>query len=360
MSGLLASLPAPLPGRSGWPWNVETDPATYSHRSQWPRISIVTPSFNQGAFVEETIRSVLLQNYPDLQYIVIDGGSTDGTVNILEKYSPWIDYWVSERDRGQSHAINKGLARCDGEWFNWINSDDCLLPGGLAAVGQASQTSLILCAGEVIGGDLHSSRPAGRTKVGPTLEETIVNHYICQQGLFVRTDTVRAVGGVREDLHYVMDLDLLTRLLLRHGLGAVAEVPDEVAFYRWHDQAKGSTVPDRFIEEERGVFQEMGRALGLSPQLLQRVGGSVPAAACMPDLSRLDPSRLSRLLARKFWWNGPVERAWRLRDFSMFKREVRYFLQAFPDENVPRVAKLRRISRVPIIFLRMLSLFRAR
>ena len=115
MNRLLDRLPAPPHGRSGWPWNVETDPAVYTHSADWPRISIVTPSFNQAAFVEETIRSVLLQNYPNLQYIVIDGGSTDATVEMLKKYSKWLDYWVSEPDRGQSAAINKGLAHCDGD-----------------------------------------------------------------------------------------------------------------------------------------------------------------------------------------------------------------------------------------------------
>jgi len=121
---LVEKLPPAAPGRTGWPWTEETDPAIYAGREDWPRISIVTPSFNQAQYLEETIRSVLLQNYPNLQYLVMDGGSTDGSVEIIKKYSPWIDHWVSEKDRGQSHAINKGLERCDGEWFNWINSDD--------------------------------------------------------------------------------------------------------------------------------------------------------------------------------------------------------------------------------------------
>ena len=89
--------------------------------SDWPRISIVTPSYNQGQYIEETIRSILLQGYPNLEYIIIDAGSTDQTVEIIKKYEMFLSYWVSESDNGQAHAINKGLSLCTGEIFNWIN-----------------------------------------------------------------------------------------------------------------------------------------------------------------------------------------------------------------------------------------------
>src|SRR5881394_195745 len=99
-----------------------------------PKISIVTPSFNQGQFLEETILSVLDQNYPDLEYVVIDGGSTDGSADIIRRYASRLSSWCSERDEGQSHAIAKGFARCSGEILGWLNSDDVLLPGALAEV----------------------------------------------------------------------------------------------------------------------------------------------------------------------------------------------------------------------------------
>lgn len=128
--GLLAELPTPPDEKTGWPWTVETQPppATMANGLPWPKISIVTPSYNQSEFIEETIRSVLLQNYPNIEYVICDGGSNDGTKEILEKYSPWLSYWQSEKDRGQAHAINLGFSLCRGKYFGWVNSDDLYLP----------------------------------------------------------------------------------------------------------------------------------------------------------------------------------------------------------------------------------------
>ena len=123
---LLADLPPPPPGRTGWPWTVASPavPETAPGGAPWPRITIVTPSFNQGQFLEETIRSVLLQGYPNLEYIIIDGGSNDNSIEIINRYKNWISYWISEKDRGQAHAINKGIDRSTGEVLAWLNSDD--------------------------------------------------------------------------------------------------------------------------------------------------------------------------------------------------------------------------------------------
>src|SRR5262245_42483223 len=112
----LAELPPAPPAKKGWPWTEESSPFAQDMRDQhvWPRITVITPSFNQGRFIEETIRSVLLQGYPDLEYLVLDGGSTDNSVDIIKEYSPWISYWVSKPDAGQSDAINRGLHRASG------------------------------------------------------------------------------------------------------------------------------------------------------------------------------------------------------------------------------------------------------
>src|SRR5215203_5523737 len=135
----LDDLPPPPSDRRGWPWTEESVPlpSMAVDGQTWPRISIVTPSFNQAPYLEETIRSVLLQGYPNLEYFVFDGGSTDGSVEILRRYAAFLDGWVSERDKGQSDAINKGLARCTGTIVNWLCSDDLLLPGALFRIAEA-------------------------------------------------------------------------------------------------------------------------------------------------------------------------------------------------------------------------------
>jgi glycosyltransferase involved in cell wall biosynthesis len=134
----LSKLPEPPPGRTGWPWTEASPPfpGQTPSGSAWPKISVVTPSLNQGEFIEETIRSVLLQGYPDIEYIIIDGGSTDKSAEIIEKYSPWLHYWVSEPDTGQSNALNKGFKQATGELYAYINSDDFYEPNafGTAAV----------------------------------------------------------------------------------------------------------------------------------------------------------------------------------------------------------------------------------
>ena len=134
----LNELPPPLPGRTGWPWTEECPqlPDTMPDASLWPRVSIVTPSYNQGQFVEETIRSVLLQGYPHLEYMVVDGGSIDQSVQIIRKYEPWLAFWVSEKDNGQSHAINKGWRRAQGDIIAYLNSDDRLEVGALRCVAE--------------------------------------------------------------------------------------------------------------------------------------------------------------------------------------------------------------------------------
>jgi len=125
----LSDLPKPPKGKTGWPWTDETEqlPVKMSDGSDWPKISIVTSNYNYGHFIEETIRSVLLQGYPNLEYIIVDGGSTDNSVEIIKKYEPWLTYWVSEKDNGQASAINKGFSNASGEIYSWINSDDLLL-----------------------------------------------------------------------------------------------------------------------------------------------------------------------------------------------------------------------------------------
>jgi glycosyltransferase involved in cell wall biosynthesis len=145
----LSELPSPRPGKKGWPWTEETPPSstTTPTGEPWRRISIVTPSFNHGDFLERTIRSVLLQGYPNFEYIIIDGGSTDNSIEIIRKYERWLTFWTSEPDCGTSHALNKGFAHASGDLLGIMCADDVYLAGGilkLAQLGRSHPNSVAL------------------------------------------------------------------------------------------------------------------------------------------------------------------------------------------------------------------------
>jgi len=202
-----------------------------------PRITIVTPSFNQGKYLEGTIRSVLLQGYPNLEYIVMDGGSTDGSVEIIKKYEPWLSYWVSEKDRGQSHAINKGFARASGEVFGWLNSDDFYFPNAFFALMELRRKSpdTIAWVGacrEIDGEDAYIRTNIPRLgpvrEVGDWGEKT---HFFQPSCLFSACDFMQ-VGGVNENLHYVMDVELWMKLMRRGSFASTDVICSSARSYK--------------------------------------------------------------------------------------------------------------------------------
>lgn len=214
-------MPRPPQGTTGWPWTEQCDalPEVMPDGRPWPKISIVTPSYNQGEFIEETIRSVLLQGYPNLEYIIIDGGSTDGSVEIIKKYKKHFTYWVSEADRGQSHAINKGFKHATGELFGWLNSDDYYLPGALAAVAKtnldAGKSCAVVGIGRAVdcrGRTLFEQQPS-QLDYESVLE--CKEHWIYQPTCFFPAESYWSVGGLDEQLHYAMDFDLFVKLSKR-------------------------------------------------------------------------------------------------------------------------------------------------
>lgn len=156
----LKDLPAPPPSKTGWPWTEESQQLgrleELSKAKEYPRITIVTPNYNYGHFLEETIRSVLLQGYPNLEYIVLDAGSSDNSLEIIQKYEPWISYWVSKKDNGQANAINSAMDIATGTWFNWLNSDDILLPNSLHTLIEVSE--LASDANWITGGRIYLDR----------------------------------------------------------------------------------------------------------------------------------------------------------------------------------------------------------
>jgi len=211
----LSELPSPPPNRSGWPWTEECKqlPDTIMpNDSPWPRVTIVTASYNQAQFIEETIRSVLLQGYPDLEYIIIDGGSTDGSVDIIRKYEPWLTYWVSEPDRGQSHAINKGFERATGEIIAWLNSDDVYLQDALeqAAVAfENNETWMVYGDFEL----LDAKGIKGEQSRSFQFESFLEHRFICQPASFQKREVLSKAGFLQEKLYYVMDMDWWLRIM---------------------------------------------------------------------------------------------------------------------------------------------------
>ena len=226
--------------------------------TEWPLITLVTPSFNQGRYLEATIRSVLAQGYPRLEYIVVDGGSTDESVSIIDSYSDQLSWWVSERDTGQTDAILKGFAKGNGVLMNWLNSDDLLRPDALFAVARAHVAS---GADLIVGGDRQFStdpeqpvsffRPAGYRFPDCLRFWTGAFRYHQPCTFFTRTLYDRA-GGLDRSLHYVMDYDLYCRMLASEGC-QVHLVDDELSAFRLHDAAKTSSAKAGFIRELREV-----------------------------------------------------------------------------------------------------------
>ncbi|HMQ32296.1 MAG TPA: glycosyltransferase family 2 protein [Chloroflexaceae bacterium] len=253
-----AQLPPPPAGKAGWPWMVEgTIAPPQGGPGDWPRITVVTPSFNQGAYLEETIRSVLLQGYPNLEYMVIDGGSSDESPAIVERYAPCLSYWVVEKDRGQSDAIAKGFARATGELINWLNSDDLLLPGALAALGAAARANPgAAIAGEVI-------RFGAGVKGEPRLRQRGLTHenlvkywtgaaYYQQPALYYPRAAYEAAGGLDIGLWNSMDYDLFCRVL-RHA--PVVYLPQPLVRFRYHEASKTVTSGDFFMRERLRASQ---------------------------------------------------------------------------------------------------------
>lgn len=276
-----------------------------------PRISIVTPSYNQAQFLEETILSVLNQDYPNLEYIIIDGRSTDGSVDIIRRYEDSLAYWVSEPDRGQSHALNKGFARATGELLGWLNSDDAYFPDALISVGQAYREHRSNCiAGPGINFDARSGEERLVPQYGITLENMVrywEHHFSWHQpGFFFPRSIYESVGGVDENLKYVMDHDLVCRLL-QHC--EVVYVQRPIARFRLHDSSKTCAGWDQFVRELSYVSRRYWHLLGsvdqaahdhfLAEQFVSLGADSLRrrpahAAKLFLDAVRVCPSRVPR------------------------------------------------------------------
>ncbi len=223
-----------------------------------PKITVITPSFNQGRFLEPCIQSVVAQNYPHLEYIIIDGGSTDNSVEIIQKYQPDLFYWVSEPDQGQSDAINKGIRRATGDLLAWLNADDFYLSNALFYVAKAYQTNpdapFYFGNGFRANEQGHKKRgffPDGKVQFNREALCLGLN-YILQPATFINRQSLNSVGGVSAALNYGMDTDLWLRL---SALGEPLPVQSELAASREYEATKSASGSFARIEELRHIAE---------------------------------------------------------------------------------------------------------
>ncbi|TAF64186.1 MAG: glycosyltransferase [Cytophagales bacterium] len=240
-----------------------------------PKITIITPSFNQGAFIEQTIESVLSQNYPALEYFIFDGGSTDNTLNIIKRYEKHISYYVSAPDRGQSHAINQGIERATGKVINWLNADDFYMPDALRLVGECFEdpnTKVVMARSRIFE---HPNKTVSYSKgtdfFPKNLSKTIGQARIDQPETFFRKEAFDAVGLLNEHLHYLMDREWWIRYLLHFGLEGILPIEAVIVNFRLHNQSKTMTQQKHFAKERAMIWAAFAEMSSVETVFIEKI-----------------------------------------------------------------------------------------
>jgi glycosyltransferase involved in cell wall biosynthesis len=247
---------------------------TGSRVMKQPKISVITPSYNQGQFIEKTILSVLEQQYPNVEYIIVDGGSSDNTVNIIRKYEHRLAYWVSEKDKGQSDALNKGLRQATGDIIAWLNSDDWYAPDTLNRVVEQWNRSGgfdVMIGDAMFHYEGNESRNERLTYGGECNTDRLMKYWsydqICnppQPSVFISRNVFEKVGGINESYHLAMDYDLWLRIA--HAGYRFLYVPEVLSYYRFHGASKSGQQADfrHFHKEWHQVYMQHLRNMPLT------------------------------------------------------------------------------------------------
>ena len=252
-----ADLPDSPAGKTGFPW-TESAKLQPDSRLIYPRITVVTPSYNQADFLEETIRSVLLQNYPNLEYIVIDGGSTDKSVSVIKKYADFLTAWVSEPDKGQTDAINRGFRRSTGAIMGWLNSDDILLSDALLHIAQAfiDDSALMVVCGfrQYIDSESH---PILNSILGlPGKYQLQRRNVVAQETVYWRREVWEKLGELDERYHFAMDYEYWQRMLAAGYRFKL--LPHYIGGFRQHEQSKTYVAQPVHREDLNRLYQHYG------------------------------------------------------------------------------------------------------
>lgn len=240
-----------------------------------PRLSIITPSYNQSDAILDTIKSIKKQEYPNVEHIVVDGGSDDGTVDILKEQENEYDLrWVSEPDRGQSHAVNKGIEMADGDWIGWQNSDDYYVDGAFDTFAQvvADHPDADVVYGDLIVVDRDGTEIDRAYHTRPSKFVQRYSNIMANQATFFKKSVFETVGLLKEEYHYCMDIDLFWRLT--HSNLTLVHVPEFLACFRMYDEAKtGGNKHQRHLQERREIQEMYGVPIyeQVTPHALLRV-----------------------------------------------------------------------------------------
>lgn len=333
----LNDLPVPPPGKIGWPWTEQSEPvgSQMPCGSEYPCISIVTPSYNQGEFIEETIRSVLLQGYPNLEYIIIDGGSTDNTVEIIKKYEDFLAFWVSEKDEGQSHGINKGFHRATGDLVGWQNSDDFYCPNVFFEVLTKSKSFPDHTV--FYGSRIYLNLEAKGTFTEDVnmsdfdLLKMIPDGNMSNQSMFFRRKIFQEGNFLDQSFNHCMDIEFFWRLI--DGGYKFKFVPELKGCYRLHESCKGLSDKNSYFDDIFKIHERIYLNKKIKYEVRKKAW-QVLRSSCLDLYGK---SRLSEFRKR-------CKKLWNLSDFDinnplLFDVEIisKYLLSLFGNSSLQQI-----------------------